>query len=68
MGEEKLEWDEAWTLDDFVIQLMNEKKTDSLEWKLLIRIYGQDHIKQICLDAIKRSRQPLGSPQKEKKG
>lgn len=44
---EPIDWKGAWTLDDYVISLFEKKRTDSVEFKLLLRIYGRERLAKI---------------------
>lgn len=40
-------WDEAWPFERYVVQLILDKKTDTAEFKLLVRIYGREKLVEI---------------------
>jgi hypothetical protein len=44
---EPIDWSGAWTLDEYVISLFEKKQTESLEFKLLMKIYGREKLVQI---------------------
>lgn len=44
MAIEPIDWSGAWTLEDYVVALFEAKKTDSDEFKTLLRIYGRPRL------------------------
>lgn len=51
MGQQqtKVEWESAWTLEDYLFELFEMKKTDTEEFKVLVRLFSREKIKAYYL-------------------
>lgn len=56
-SKDPLPWSKAWTLEDYALSLIQQNKTQSEEFKTLLRVYGRDKLREIW-SKYKANQQP----------
>lgn len=54
-----VEWTDAWTLKEYVLDLIAKRQTDSSEFKILLKIYGREKLEQIYKEAKETKKPPV---------
>ena len=47
---EPMDWQRAWTFEAYIISLFEKKQTDSLEFKVMLRIFGREKLEKIWFE------------------
>jgi hypothetical protein len=61
------EWKGAWTLDDYIVNLIASKQTQSAEFQTMLRIFGREKLEKIWKEHREKVRRPIDPDEKKER-